>query len=585
MFLSIIIPTRNRFEFLQKLFESLFIQIEKETKEVEVIVVDDGSYKTVWEKNKNICSLFGAYYLYLNKRFGAAFARNYGIKWSMGEWIAFLDDDVILDANWYDSLSKEISCLKEGVVGIEGKVEASGSGLWDMEVKNTKGKMYLSCNIIYKRDILIKTGGFDDFFNSNYPMCEDQELAARILRYGKIIFSDSICVIHQPRKVNLVRYILHSLKRMFYLLYSEYYFYEKQKDRYHLFRFNTNFWQTYKAIILRHVITNFRRRNIKQIISNPLQSFTLLISSLLEQLSALFLLPFFIFKYIKIPFNFFDDYIDYKKTLKFWQINNYKFKTKNKAKINIIKKILLINAPTEYSIYNFYKFYNSACKISHINIFLRIDDVFLDKGDIVVELCKIFNTRKIPFLASIIGQQLLEKKYYNLLEEIINSGGEIGFHGFYHKGKYGPYNSELLQMSYKEIEKEILLVLNCLPEKYKPFVFIPPFNTISRDQIFFMSNYFDVICGGPETIRFTDRIIGPVSLLNGSWYISSFQPFYINYNKSKKILFKKNKLKYNNIIYSFHFIEEAKNNFVNLIRLLDNKENNFCSWKIFKKIK
>ena len=45
-----------------------------------------------------------------------------------------------------------------------------------------------------------------------------------------------------------------------------------------------------------------------------------------------------------------------------------------------------------------------------------------------------------------------------------------------------------------------------------PYILVPPFNAIGPEQILQLSNYFKVICGGPETARFTGRLTGPVAV-------------------------------------------------------------------------
>lgn len=84
---SVIIPTYNRFDFLE---EAILSAVNQTYNNIEILVVDDGSSfnyaQSICEKYSN-CK-------YLHKiNGGLSSARNYGIANANGELIAFLDDD------------------------------------------------------------------------------------------------------------------------------------------------------------------------------------------------------------------------------------------------------------------------------------------------------------------------------------------------------------------------------------------------------------------------------------------------------------------------------------------------------------
>jgi glycosyltransferase involved in cell wall biosynthesis len=100
---SVIIPTYNRANLLDRCLQSLVNQIYKD---FEVIVCDDGSTdnsKEIYEKYKNILKI---QYLWNENWGGPARPRNKGIAASQGEWICFLDSD-----DWWKPNKLEI-CLK-----------------------------------------------------------------------------------------------------------------------------------------------------------------------------------------------------------------------------------------------------------------------------------------------------------------------------------------------------------------------------------------------------------------------------------------------------------------------------------------
>ena len=86
---SVIIPTRNRYSFVPRAIQSVLNQTYQD---FEVLVVDDASDDHTDEIVKGFSDERITYIHHEVKRGGSA-ARNTGIKFSKGEFIAFLDDD------------------------------------------------------------------------------------------------------------------------------------------------------------------------------------------------------------------------------------------------------------------------------------------------------------------------------------------------------------------------------------------------------------------------------------------------------------------------------------------------------------
>lgn len=88
--LSIVIPTKNRSEYLQR----ALLPISQLSGAVEVIVVDDGSTSEHSCRNELTCGrLRNIRYRRLHQSCGASAARNVGFRESTGDFIWFLDDD------------------------------------------------------------------------------------------------------------------------------------------------------------------------------------------------------------------------------------------------------------------------------------------------------------------------------------------------------------------------------------------------------------------------------------------------------------------------------------------------------------
>jgi hypothetical protein len=190
--------------------------------------------------------------------------------------------------------------------------------------------------------------------------------------------------------------------------------------------------------------------------------------------------------------------------------------------------------------------------------------------------------RKAPFLAAVIGSQLSDKQFVSAINTIYAAGGEIALHGFVHKGKFGPYNSEILQLPFQNLAARVEESLATIQSVRRPFVFMPPFNAINRDQILYLGRYFRVVCGGPETARFTDKTFGPVALSNGTWYVPTFYPFY---QSASGIVRSRAFAKYGplgcNICYGVHLCDEMENRFLDFEKLIDRIVHNLASWRVF----
>lgn len=120
MELSIVICTYNRSSFLREGLEAIvqqrlaFIDVS-----IEIIVVDNNSCDetfSVVEEFKNKFSSLSLVY-FLEKKQGISFSRNTAIQNSKGKFIAFVDDDAVVNANWLTSLLHGINNIDAQVFG------------------------------------------------------------------------------------------------------------------------------------------------------------------------------------------------------------------------------------------------------------------------------------------------------------------------------------------------------------------------------------------------------------------------------------------------------------------------------------
>ena len=104
--ISVVIPTYNRIESIEKSIKSVLSQSYPY---LELIVVDDGSCDGTRELFNGLSQPRLRYFRYEDNR-GACYARNYGAQRAIGEFIAFQDSDDIWHA---DKLEKQVAIMKK----------------------------------------------------------------------------------------------------------------------------------------------------------------------------------------------------------------------------------------------------------------------------------------------------------------------------------------------------------------------------------------------------------------------------------------------------------------------------------------
>lgn len=574
---TIVIPTHNRNEQLAKCIHSITSQCTSDPP--PIIVVDDRSDEVNASANKQLCNKNNLQYIFNEKSSGPASVRNRGANSSQSLWLVFLDDDVVVSPDWLESVKQKLSECPSSCIGIEGRVEPSGKRLWDREVQNRSGGSYLSCHIAYRSDIFKVENGFDTQFKG--PCCEDHELAARMLCHGEIQFAYDLSVVHQPRTVHRLKYLLSSNKRTLLLLNSEYHFFSKHPDRYHRFRKSRTFTGTLISNIFFLMYQELKRRSLSQMFRNIPDMLILLFSSGLEQLYSFIWLINNLKLFLTQNKSIFENKIDIEKTAILWKLKNYNHNTFTMQK-NCFKALTF--RYLKQPVYNAFHVQQKLSKLSEHTadkVFIRIDDLFFDNLQKVQQFIICINKLKLPVMVAVRGDDIKNPTYYQILKELKAADIFIGVHGFTHTGKYGPFDSELLQMTYSTFEQKIAPVIQILASLGQNHsILVPPFNAIDREQIHRWSKVCSIICGGPETARFTDQLYGPVALSNAGWYFPSIQPFYgdartmLCSNIASLITNLKGPL-----CLTIHFTQEQNDNFRCLTQLLEKIYPYVSRWK------
>ncbi len=234
---SVIVPVYNVELYIEKCLNSL---VGQTLDDLEIIIVNDGSK----DSSKNIIEKFMKKYpskiVYLEKENGGlSDARNYGLPYAKGEYVAFLDSDDYVEKNMYKDMyelaKKENSDM----------VECDFYWEYPNKVKEDKGAIYngknemlekvrvVAWNKLIKKEILEKS-------QVKFPKglrYEDVEFTYKLIPYiEKVSFMKKPLVHYVQRENSIVNSQNERTKEIFDVLehvisyYKEKGFYDLYKD-------------------------------------------------------------------------------------------------------------------------------------------------------------------------------------------------------------------------------------------------------------------------------------------------------------------------------------------------------------------
>ncbi len=203
--LSVVIPAYNAADDLSRCLQRL---IRHAPPSCEIIVADDCST----DRTAEIAEIYGVRYCRTENRAGPALARNLGAHEARGEWILFIDADVLLHPG---AVSRAFGHIGQdaSIIALFGsyddRPEAFGlvsrfrnllhhhvhqSGRFERE-RRPATTFWTGCGLI-RRDIFLKFGGFDHE-RFERPAIEDIELGYRLTAAGhKIVLARDVLCTH-----------------------------------------------------------------------------------------------------------------------------------------------------------------------------------------------------------------------------------------------------------------------------------------------------------------------------------------------------------------------------------------------------
>lgn len=192
MFFSVVIPTYNRLPILQKCLLALENQQFNPhlVSGYEIVVVDDGSTDQTISWLTTQKALLSHVKLYTQNHKGAAAARNLGVEKAQGDWIIFIDSDLVVTSSFLQAHSQTLN--SEGISINNDRIFTYGAVIntcnFDdptsepYKITDFSAAYFATGNVAIAKKWLLKAGLFDTMFRQ-YGW-EDLELGIRLKKLG-----------------------------------------------------------------------------------------------------------------------------------------------------------------------------------------------------------------------------------------------------------------------------------------------------------------------------------------------------------------------------------------------------------------
>jgi HAD superfamily hydrolase (TIGR01662 family) len=133
---------------------------------------------------------------------GPAAARNVGWRACVSDWVAFLDDDVLVSPSWLSDLEHDLAVASAVLGGTQGRIEVPLPADrrprdWERGTAGLATAAWITADMAYRRSALVDCGGFDERFRRAFR--EDADLALRMLDRGWELSRGSRQTVHPVR--------------------------------------------------------------------------------------------------------------------------------------------------------------------------------------------------------------------------------------------------------------------------------------------------------------------------------------------------------------------------------------------------
>ena len=252
MRISVVVPAYNQRTNLGRMLASLAPQVEADP-DCEAVIVDDGSRDDTLRWARQWATAHPRFRVLSKRNEGPGRARNFGVRHTGGDVVAFIDQDCLAQPGWLAAIrsayetDRQLACLEGRTVTEDDKVTPvshfvtnEGGGFW-------------TCNVSYRRAAFDAVGGFDHDY---VVYAEDTDIALRVQKRGlRVRYSPQMLVLHPVYPLQ----VRAAVRKLPFILHSELLLYAKHPDYYAAHREGGRPDRYfYYYFLLRHYISNLK---------------------------------------------------------------------------------------------------------------------------------------------------------------------------------------------------------------------------------------------------------------------------------------------------------------------------------------
>ena len=197
--ISIIVPVYNAAKYIDRCVESI---INQSYKNWELILIDDGSIDSSFLICKTYSELYANIHFFSQVNAGPSAARNNGLRYVNGDYVAFIDSDDWIESDFLEQYSQALceddyDLLFQSFVNDDDNGNLSfnfsiSSDTYSEQKSDIITKLYECHNFGWVWNKLFRTSILRDnslFFDENVWRCEDELFTIEFLRFASTIKS------------------------------------------------------------------------------------------------------------------------------------------------------------------------------------------------------------------------------------------------------------------------------------------------------------------------------------------------------------------------------------------------------------
>lgn len=196
---SLIIPVYNVQDYIEKCMDSV---VNQTIDDMEIIIVNDGSKDQSKQKIERYLEKYPKIKYLEKENGGLSDARNYGLKFATGEYVAFLDSDDYVEKNTYEEMYNLAKKEKSDMVECDfiweypNRIREDIGSLYSSKKEMIEKARVVAWNKLIKREIIEKA-------NLQFPVglrYEDVEFFYKIVPYINKVSFVKKCLIHYVQR-------------------------------------------------------------------------------------------------------------------------------------------------------------------------------------------------------------------------------------------------------------------------------------------------------------------------------------------------------------------------------------------------